>query len=205
MKNIEASRRTAGPSAPFPRPCRNPRALEAGSRPMRCCRHGSVARLACSVSSVRPTYPPHSAGDALAYYTRACRHSACPLPAAASYYRLANFNRHRTLFCCSGVCYSRCPRRREHYLARSWVSCAALKVVCATLLWRTTNNFCRTARQEEITIVLSARTTRGTRATICCMCVTSTLKSLKYFIARTVITLLDTTKSYCDIWKFTTN
>lgn len=33
--------------------------------------------------------------------------------------RLANFNRHRALFCCSGVCYSRCPRRREHYLARS--------------------------------------------------------------------------------------
>lgn len=47
------------------------------------------------------------------------------------------FNRQRTLFCCSGVCYSRCPRRRARKSARSRLSCATLKAASvATYLQR---------------------------------------------------------------------
>lgn len=87
----------------------------------------------------RGASPPHSAGDALAHRTRvrcsAPRDTRPPL-AAPRRAPPGTFNRLRTLFCCSGVCYSRCPRRRAHKSARSRLSCATLKAASAATCLR---------------------------------------------------------------------
>lgn len=112
------------------------------------------------------------------------------------------FNRQRTLFCCSGVCYSRCPRRRAHKSARSRQSSAAISkaAAAATCLRRPPrmprrNLSYQSARLKETITAPSAHSTHKIRAPISSIRATLTLLDLKFSTARTVFTHQNTIKN----------
>lgn len=97
-------------------------------------------------------------------------HSYCP-PSRATR-PPGTFNRHGALFCCSAVCYSRCPRRESRKSARSRLSCRPTSATThRQRLSRIPRKIltCRSARLEEITAALSVHFIRRTHAAIFCI------------------------------------